>query len=104
MMSKLNQIVVEVNISPQNKFRPTEIIADLRNVAETLYHPLKLSGFWDERASEHLCFDKNKGDICRHLTSEGVFSMELYLQDNRPLSKHTMIVKFPHAGIWILLR
>ena len=104
IMSKLNQMIVEVNISSQNTFRPTEIVADLRNVAETLYHPLKLSGFWDERTSEHLCIDKNKGHICQHITSEGVFSVELYLQDDRPLAKHIMIVKFPHASVWILLR
>ena len=46
MSSKLNQKVVEVNIATKSSFRPTEIVADLRNVAETLYHPLQLAGFW----------------------------------------------------------
>ena len=104
MPSTLNQKVVEVHILTKSLFRPTEIVADLRNVAETLYHPLKLAGFWDERTSAHLCIDENKGGICRHRTGEGAFSIELYLQDDRPLARHTMIVKFPHAGIWIFLR
>ena len=104
MSSKLDQKVVEVNISTKSSFRPTEIVADLRNVAETLYHPLKLAGFWDERTSEHLCIDENKGVLCSHRTKEGTFSIALYIQDDRPLSKHTMIVKFPHARIWIFLR
>ena len=104
MSSNLNQKVVEVNISTKSAFRPTEIVADLRNVAETLYHPLKLAGFWDERTSEHFCLDENKGATCSHRTKEGMFSIESYLHDDRPLSKYTMIVKFPHARIWIFLR
>ena len=46
---------VTVNIETQGGIRASEIIADLRAAAETLYYPMTLVGFWDYRADMHLC-------------------------------------------------
>ena len=38
---------VKVTVEENEVFRPSEILADLRTVAETLFHPMRLVGFWD---------------------------------------------------------
>ena len=38
---------VTLDIKGQGVLRPTEIISDLRIVAETFYGPMKMVGFWD---------------------------------------------------------
>ena len=52
---------VTVNIETQGGMRASEIIADLRATAETLYYPMTLVGFWDYRAEMHLCARKRSG-------------------------------------------
>ena len=57
---------VTINIDCDGSARASEIIADLRNVAETLFFPMKLAGFWDAQADIHLCPDEERGEACFH--------------------------------------
>lgn len=58
---------VNVTIECEGGFRATEIIADLREVAETLFNPLKLVGFWDSQADGmHICPQEQLGRYCPH--------------------------------------
>ena len=58
---------IEVSIRTDGAFRATEVIADLRNVAETLFNPMRLVGFWDQQAGGmHLCPQEQLGRECPH--------------------------------------
>ena len=46
---------VEVSFEGGGEFRPSEIVADLRTAAETLYFPMRICGFWDRTNDLHLC-------------------------------------------------
>ena len=50
-----------VRIETDSPFRPSEIMGDLRIVAETLYHPMRLVGFWDAAANTHMCPKPSSG-------------------------------------------
>ena len=55
-----------VRIETDSPFRPSEIMGDLRIVAETLYHPMRLVGFWDAAANTHMCPETELGQSCPH--------------------------------------
>ena len=96
---------VTVDITTPGGFRATEIMADLRNVAQALYHPLRPVTFWDVMAENaHLCPHQNQGQECPHL---------LPLDDPRHVEyaytvEHQMDgileVYFPHAQVYIYLK
>ena len=46
---------VTLDITGEGTLRATEIISDLRIVAETFYGPMKMVGFWDYQKDMHLC-------------------------------------------------
>ena len=94
---------VTVNIEAEGGTRASEIIADLRSAAETLYFPMKLVGFWDHRADMHLCPQEERRQECPHRlpdTDAGRLHYELTLQRER---RANLEVTFPHAGIAIYL-
>ncbi|MDP6102279.1 MAG: hypothetical protein QF579_03095 [Dehalococcoidia bacterium] len=41
---------VRINIEAENSLRATKVIADLCNVAEIVFNPLKLVEFWNQQA------------------------------------------------------
>ena len=94
---------VTVNIEAEGGTRASEIIADLRTAAETLYFPMKLVGFWDHRADMHLCPQEERRQECPHRlpnADAGHLEYELTLQRERHAN---LVVTFPHAGIAIYL-
>lgn len=95
----------EINIEAEHGFRATEVIADLRNVAETLFSPLKLVGFWDEQADGmHLCPQEQTGKVCPHklplIDSNHVEYSVTADTDMRAVLE----VSFPHADLKIYLK
>ena len=95
---------VNITIEPNAPYRATEIVADLRNVAESLYFPMKLVGFRDVRAEIHLCPEEERGESCPHRTPEGSLDTATY---SRSLERHrqaTLEVAFEHADVSIYLR
>ena len=67
-MADLARIVVQV--TTDSGFRATEIVADLRNTAETLFFPMHCVGFWDGPTSGHICPDEQRGQKCSHVDVE----------------------------------
>ena len=41
------------NVESNGEYRPTEIMSDLRIVAETMFIPMKMVGFWDYQQDLH---------------------------------------------------
>ena len=97
--------VVEVVIKSDGAFRATEILADLRNVAETLYFPMKLVGFWDTQAGNaHLCPQERLGKRCPHvLPPSDPAHVPYALAVQRDLGA-TLEVRFPHARVSVFLK
>ena len=92
---------ITVSIENSQIYRGTEIVADLRNVSETLFHPFQSVGFWDEKSGEHLCGDLLKRVSCTHSpNSIGLSKYRKFLED-----RHDAILEivFPHASMSIFL-
>ena len=96
---------VQVNIQAEGGFRATEVMADLRNVAETLFYPLKLVGFWDQQAGGmHLCPQEQRGRECLHkLPTEDPRHVD-YATTADDDMRAIVEVNFPHAGVVIYLK
>ena len=92
-----------VDIQSDSGARATEIIADLRTAAETLYYPMKVVGFWDHRMDMHLCPQEERRQVCPHKlpeTDPGRIEYTYTLQRER---RANLEVFFPHAGIAVYL-
>ena len=95
---------VNITIEPNAPYRATEIVADLRNVAESLYFPMKLVGFRDARADTHLCPDEERRNECPHLTPDGHLDLASYGRSLERERQAIIEVAFEHAGVSIYLR
>ena len=94
---------VIVNIETQGGIRASEIIADLRAAAETLYYPMTLVGFWDYRADMHLCPQEERRQECPHRLPDGDPSRVYYRMTMQRERQGNLEVFFPHAGIAVFL-
>jgi len=95
--------IVKVIIEPNIPYRATETMADLRNVAESLYYPMKTAGFWDSRPDLHLCPEEERRQECPHRLANGDFDASAY---SRSLERNRNVIlqlEFPHAQITIYL-
>ena len=95
----------EINIQAEHGFRATEVIADLRNVAEVLFNPLKLVGFWDNQANGmHLCPQEQIGKECPHKLPL-VDSNHVEYSVTADIDMRAILeVSFPHADLKIYLK
>jgi len=78
-------------------------MADLRNVSETLYYPMKLVGFRDRRQDLHLCPQEERREPCPHGLPDSdprYVDYEIHLQR---LRRANLRLDFPHADISIYL-
>lgn len=92
---------VTINIETVGGTRASEIIADLRTTAETLYYPMTLVGFWDYRQDMHLCPQEERLKPCPHkLRDPDHVDYQTTIQRER---QGNLEVFFPHAGIAIFL-
>ena len=94
---------VTITIDTQGGSRPSEILADLRSVAETLYFPMRLVGFWDSRADIHLCPQEERRERCPHGLPDGDPDRVAYEVTISRERRGSLQVVFPHAGIAIYL-
>ena len=96
---------VVVNIQSDGAFRATEVVADLRNVAETLFNPFRLVGFWDEQAGGmHLCPQERLGRECLHNLPPDDPRRVDYAAAAATEMRATLEVSFPHAGVYLYMR
>ena len=94
---------VTITIATEGGSRPSEILADLRAVAETLYFPMRLVGFWDSRIDVHLCPQEERRERCPHKLPEGDSDRVDYETTISRERRGSLKVLFPHAGIAIYL-
>ena len=95
---------VNITIEPNAPYRATEIVADLRNVAESLYFPMKLVGFRDTRADIHLCPEEERRKPCPHRTADGALDAVSYSRSLERERQAILEVTFSHAGVSVYLR
>ena len=94
---------VILKIESESGIRATEIISDLRNVAETLYYPMQLVGFWDYQLDLHLCPQEERRQECPHKLPNDDPKFEDYrtaLQRNRQANLELF---FTHANVALFL-
>lgn len=95
---------VVITIDTADDIWPTETMADLRNVAENLYHPLREVGFWDVNAEQlHLCKLQSMGKDCPHILDQSDPAWVSYVDTVEEEMRGTLEVYFPHAAIYIYL-
>ena len=90
-------------IETESKLRPSEIMGDLRIVAETLYFPMRLVGFWDEAADTHMCPETELARPCPHTVPEDDPAYVPYTRSMERLKQAVVEVVFPHAKVRMFL-
>ena len=93
--------IINVSVEGSGIYRGTEIVADLRNVAETLFHPFRSIGFWDKKSGEHLCAELLKREECIHeANSKGLDKYRKFLEEK---NNAILEISFTHAEMSIFL-
>ena len=92
-----------VRIETESPFRPSEIMGDLRIVAETLYFPMRLVGFWDEAADTHMCPETEAEKPCPHALDADDPAFVPYYRSMQRYKGAAIEVAFPHAGVRMFL-
>ncbi len=96
---------ITVSIDTDGPFRATEAMADLRNVAETLFFPMRFVAFWDAQAGgAHLCRQEQLGRECPHKLPSDDPGYEDYSTTAQRDMRATLEVSFQPAGVVIYLR
>lgn len=97
----IDKVTLAVEI--EGDARASEILADLRTVAETLFFPMKLVGFWDFQADIHLCPQEERRETCPHKLPADHPERVDYVSTLQRERRASIELNFPHAGITIFL-
>ena len=97
----MNRVVV--NIDTEGDIRASETMADLRNVVENLYFPMRIAGFWDSQADVHLCPQEERRQECTHRLADKEAGRSAYAELLRRDRNANAEVYFPHAEITFYL-
>lgn len=92
---------ITVSLQGPVEYRGTEIIGDLRVIAETLYYPFKFVAFWDAQTGNHLCPQTQEGAACTHTPDDA--GLAAYAADVEDAMQGELEVFYPHAGLSIFL-
>ncbi len=95
---------VTIVIETEDGTRASEILADLRNVVEALYFPMKMVGFWDYRADMHLCPQEERRETCPHRTNPKRLKPIDYAYSMARERQANLEVVFPHSDVALFLR
>lgn len=90
---------VTINIETAGSIRASETMADLRNVVENLYFPMRIAGFWDSQADVHLCPQEERHQECPHKKADAETNRSAYVETLQRDRKASVEVHFPHAEI-----
>lgn len=93
----MNKVVV--NIETVGDIRASETMADLRNVVENLYFPMRIAGFWDFQADVHLCPQEERRQECPHGIGDVAARKSAYIDTLQKERNANVEVYFPHAGM-----
>lgn len=94
---------IEIVIPRSASYQANEMIADLRNVAETLFHPMRMVGYWDEPSRDHLCPQAQRRKPCPHNLPLGDPHRVEYLYTVEHDLDAALEVSFPHARVRVYL-
>ena len=96
----MNYITIDIE---KGAFRPTEILAELRIVAETLYAPMKMVGFWDKDEGMHLCpeVERHKPCMCDPENPGDKFISYVKILERE--RQATLALLFSHSGITLYM-
>lgn len=94
---------ITLAVETESHARASEILADLRSVAETLYFPMKMVGFWDYGADLHLCPQEERREVCPHKLPAGHPDRVEYVRTLQRERKASLELHFPHAGVKIYM-
>ena len=92
-----------LNIDTQSAFRASEILGDLKIVAETLYFPMRVVGFWDEAADSHSCPETEVARPCPHKLAADDAAFVPIERSMERMKQAVIEVDFPHAGVRMFL-
>ena len=93
-----------IRVEVDGAARPSEIIADLRTAAETLYFPMRVVGFWDHARDLHLCPHEERRQECPHLIPEGQPGRVDYVTSLQRERQANLEVYFEHADVSMYMR
>ena len=94
---------VEISVTTSSGYRPTEMVADLRNAVESIYFPMKAVAYWDVRSKDHRCPQALIGKVCPHtLPPEDVRHVSYETTVERDLDG-VLDVYFPHGQVHVYL-
>ncbi len=94
---------VTIRIDADGDIRASEILADLRTAAETLFFPMRQVGFWDYQADIHLCPQEERRQPCPHNLPAEHPSRTEYASTMQRERRASVQVVFPHANVDIFL-
>ena len=94
---------IEIAFDGVQVYRPTEITADLRNISEILFHPMRMVGYWDVPSQDHLCPQAKLGAPCPHARRDDDPERVDYLTTVERDLDGVLDVYFPHAEVHIFL-
>lgn len=94
---------VDITFSGSRTYRATEIVADLRNIVEAVYQPMRMVGYWDVRSTDHLCPHSAMRKLCPHTLPKDDPRYVDYLVTVRRDFNAALHVHFPHAQVHFYL-
>ena len=93
---------VKISIG-KTDYKATEIISDLRIVAETLYGPMKMVGFWDKQQKMHLCPFLERHQECPHNETQPDDNFPSYEKTLERERQASLAILFQHASITLYM-
>ncbi len=93
-----------IRVDVEGAARASEIIADLRTAAETLYFPMRVVGFWDHGSELHLCPHEERRQECPHMIPEGEPGRVDYVVSLQRERQANLEIYFEHADVSMYLR
>ena len=94
---------IKFSLSTTSGYRATESPADLRRASETLFHPMKMVGYWVGPSQDHLCPPGKLGLTCPHVLAPDDAKFVDYVAYVERELDGVLDVYFPHASVHIYL-
>ena len=100
---------IEISIPQSASYRASEIVADLRNAAEELFHPMQVVGYWDAPTADHLCPLERMQLDCPHTKAAEpggppcAITLEAYRESVERERSGALELHFIHADVRVFL-
>lgn len=101
--------IIEISIPQSVSYRASEIVADLRNAAEELFHPMQVVGYWDAPTADHLCPLAQMQLDCPHVKESGgdgapcAITLDTYRESVERERSGVLELHFTHADVRVFL-